>query len=179
MAELSNAVRVYQALDTDMHKLRRQNTDETSAEAERIATLLLEYADLPIVFRARACMILARSDTPGYLAWAQEAVRVIELGISQIVSKGRQPGPGEDELLAACKKVLENAEADFAEFGYPAEDEKESEEEGEVVWTVEDGWLDEKKGGAGPSQPTLVEGTDAVGAEPSAGHSTEATAGPS
>ena len=90
-------------------------------------------------------MILGRSDTPGYLQWAQEAVRVAELGISEVLKDGKEPMPGTTKLLASCKKVLENAEADFDEFGYPTEDEEEEDEDAVTIWTAEDCWLDEPK----------------------------------
>ena len=43
--------------------------------------MLLENADLPLVFRARACMILGCSSEPGYVGWAEEAVRTVKMGI--------------------------------------------------------------------------------------------------
>lgn len=88
--------------------------------------------------------------------WAKEAVRTVERGNQAMRDDGKKPGAPQMKLLAACQKVLENAEA--AEEGEDEEDEDEDEEvdddeeedneeggayeEGRLVWTLEDGWLD-------------------------------------
>ena len=43
--------------------------------------MLLENADLPLVFRARDCIILGCSSEPGYVEWAEEGVRTVKMGI--------------------------------------------------------------------------------------------------
>lgn len=66
-SHMRNSVLVYQALDTQMMDLWQQDTDAARAEAERIAKMQLENSDLPLVFRARACMMLGCASTPGYV----------------------------------------------------------------------------------------------------------------
>lgn len=59
----------------------RRDDDESRADAERTAQILLDNADLPLLIRARACMILGCSDSdPDFLKWAKEGVRVAKLG---------------------------------------------------------------------------------------------------
>jgi hypothetical protein len=97
----SNAVRMYLSLDHEMMTTRRKGIEEGDdgkfVQAERIAKvisltpnevhaeryfkMLLEHANLPLVFRARACMILGLSSEPGYVEWAEEAVCVVKTGI--------------------------------------------------------------------------------------------------
>ena len=100
--------------------------------------MLLENADLPLVFRARACMILGLSSTPGYLEWAEEAVRVVKMGIEY--SAGAT-GEAEQSLLEQCEEILRDAKADFEGLG-GYEEESGVEREGQKV-----------------DEPTEVEGT--------------------
>lgn len=58
-----------------------ENTTESAAEAKKIALMLLEKADLPLAYRARAHMILSRGDGD-YLYHAREAVRIVEKGLA-------------------------------------------------------------------------------------------------
>ena len=89
--------------------------------------MLLENADLPLVFRARACIIMGCSSQPGYVQWAEEAVRVVNMGIEYADSAG----PAEQTLLEACEQVLRDAKEDHEALGgYEEEDEEEAEQEG-------------------------------------------------
>lgn len=64
-----------------MMKAHRKDDDESRADAERTARILLSNSDLPLLIRARACMVLGCSDSaPDFLEWAKEGVRVAKLG---------------------------------------------------------------------------------------------------
>jgi hypothetical protein len=56
----------------------RKETDDGYEKSEKTARALLAHADLPLFYRARACMILGC--TPS-VAWAKEGVRSVRLGI--------------------------------------------------------------------------------------------------
>lgn len=87
-------------------RAHREETDASRAKAEDTARILLENADLPLVIRACACMILGCSDTaPDYLHWAEEGVRVAELGVANTSVVGEV----ERRLLANCKKIRDEA----------------------------------------------------------------------
>jgi len=75
-----NQMAEFKALEIEMHELLHEETPEALEECDRIANLLLSYAELPLGMRCRACIVLAAFDEPGYVEWAQEAVRVVELG---------------------------------------------------------------------------------------------------
>lgn len=87
-----NAARVNRSLDKKMRDLSRKDTDEDSAEAERIAKVLLKNADLTLFLPARACVILGSSSSPGYVEWAREGVRTVQLGIEAVRRDGRELG---------------------------------------------------------------------------------------
>ena len=63
-----------------MVQLFHNGTPEELEKCERIAKTLLGYAELPLGLRIQACIVLAGIDEPGYVEWAEEAVRVAELG---------------------------------------------------------------------------------------------------
>jgi hypothetical protein len=144
----SNAVRMCHAFDREMTtthcKGNEEEFDEKIVEAERIAKVssltpnevhadrrfkvLLEHADLHLVFRARACMILGLSSELGYVEWAEQAVRVAKTGIY-----ADDAGPEERKLLEACEEVLRDAKADSEEVGgYEEEGKKETRKELEM-----------------------------------------------
>lgn len=87
--------------------------------------MLLENADLPLAFRARACIIMGCSSQPGYVQWAEEAVRVVKMGIEY----ANGAGPAEQTLLEACEEVLRDAKKDYEELGGYEEKGEEGEEE--------------------------------------------------
>lgn len=71
---------VFEALELEMGALFDEGTPDALEKCEEIAKLLLSYAELPLGMRCRVCIELAAFDKPGYLEWAQEAMRVLELG---------------------------------------------------------------------------------------------------
>ena len=73
-------------------------------------------------------MILASGSDPGYVEWAEEAVRIIKLGIQH----AQVPGEAEDAFLKRAQEVLRLAKADYEELGGYAEDEGEAIGEGTV-----------------------------------------------
>jgi hypothetical protein len=78
-------VAIYNHLDEQMMSLHDLDTDESRAESESIARRLIVYADLPLIIRVHAHMILASGDR-AYVWHAQEAVRVVKHGIEQFGS---------------------------------------------------------------------------------------------
>ncbi|KAK4542858.1 hypothetical protein LTR36_006047 [Oleoguttula mirabilis] len=133
-------------MDESMHEFHKKGQEDKKNrdEAEHIAQILLSYADLPLVFRCRALMIMGCSEKPGYVEWAKEAVRFAELGTASA------QGPlteGDQQLLANCKTLLEQAEEDYAERGGyddgqgDVDEDTGDEDEGEVIWDSTNGWV--------------------------------------
>lgn len=83
-----NLLNTMRALDRSMLLAHRREDDAGRAEAEETAKILLEYAQLPLLIRGRAEMVLACSDKPGFLEHAKEAVRIAELGIETSTDVG-------------------------------------------------------------------------------------------
>ncbi|CZT20722.1 uncharacterized protein RCC_06580 [Ramularia collo-cygni] len=100
----NNETRAYYALDREMLTAHREERD---AHAENIARSLLEHANIPLLIRARACMVIGCSNAPDHLDMAKEAVRIAELGRSRCVS----PGDFENQLVADCREVCRGAQA--------------------------------------------------------------------
>ncbi len=89
----------------------RRGDDDSRADAESTAHILLAYPDLPLLLRARACMVLGCSDEGDFLGWAKEGLRIAELAISIASKVGRV----EEQLLKSCKSVLAEAQEAFDE----------------------------------------------------------------
>lgn len=102
---MNNTLRMYYRLDEEMWLAHREKTDEGRAKANETARILLENADLPLLLRARACMILGCSTEEDYLEWAEEGVRIGEI----IIAKAA--GEVETTLLRNCKEVTYTAYA--------------------------------------------------------------------
>lgn len=83
-----------------MMSLHDEDTETSRAESERIARRLIAHAELPLVLRVHAHMILAAGDGE-YLWHANEAVRVAKRGIEWF---GEQEAAS--ELLAKAEAVL-------------------------------------------------------------------------
>ena len=75
-----NQMAIFKALEMQMVQLLDDKTPEALEKCDEIAKDLLSYAELPLGMRCRACIVLAEFNEPGYVEWAQEAVRVVELG---------------------------------------------------------------------------------------------------
>jgi hypothetical protein len=127
-------------------------------KGKQTALALLAYADLPLLYRIRACMTLGCTPSSAY---AREGLRTMELHIQNTREKGREISEPELRLLESCKTVLRNAEAaeddedDEDEDGEGAAEDDEDEggeggelveggcyEDGRLVFTPKDGWLD-------------------------------------
>lgn len=111
-----NTMRTYYALEADMFKAHEEDRDE---EAEKTARILLENADLPLIIRAKACMILGCLDVPDFLDMAKEAVRIIDVGIAQ--TPDEEPGKHVTEMRADAARLLREAQEAFDEEGEGAE----------------------------------------------------------
>ncbi|KAF2481997.1 hypothetical protein BDY17DRAFT_300065 [Neohortaea acidophila] len=141
----SNEMRMYYELMFTMMEYHESDSEEDKAEGDSIARMLVTYANIPLLIRIRACMTLACSSDDGYVEWAQECVRLAEIAHGIATTPGQEarnaafPGEAEAELLDDARRVLQWAEADYAELGGYAgdeeeeEDEDEGEEENEVV----------------------------------------------
>lgn len=121
----TDSMRTYYALDKSMLVAHRA---EKHKEAEETARLLLGNADLPLLLRARACMVLGCGDSPDFLDMAKEGVRVAELGYSRCTD----PGELEKNLVEDCKVVLGQAQQAFDEQG--EDTEGGDDDGGELVW---------------------------------------------
>jgi hypothetical protein len=123
----------------------RKETDEGYEKGEQIARTLLADINLPLMYRARAYMILG--STPSVF-WAKEGVRTVERGIQAMRDNGKAPGAAELRLLADCQNVIEQVEAaeeddegdEDEEDGHGEEEPKK--EEGDVVQAPESGLSD-------------------------------------
>lgn len=100
----SNTIKAYYAFDEAMFKAHREDRNEY---AESTARMLIVNADLPLLIRARACMVLGCCIDPDFLDMAKEGVRIAELGYSRC----NNPGDFERTLAHSCKHVLEETHA--------------------------------------------------------------------
>ncbi|KAK5172169.1 uncharacterized protein LTR77_003807 [Saxophila tyrrhenica] len=140
----ANLLDFFYALDNSMWEKYRSDGEANYLHANETARELLSHADLPLLLRARAGVILTcTSDEPAEaLQHAQEAVRVAKL-IMDIV--GDRAGRVETQLLANCEDVLQQAqdwqpESGAVEGEAGAEGEVgEADDEGEevIVWQAE------------------------------------------
>ncbi|KAK4539172.1 hypothetical protein LTR36_001184 [Oleoguttula mirabilis] len=113
---------VYLGLNKSMHEPHKEEDEESRNEAEHIAKILISYANLLLLLRCRSLLFLGCSENPGYVEWANEAVRMAELGMST----AENPTEADYKLLEDCKQVLRQVEEDFAERGgYEEEDVEE------------------------------------------------------
>jgi hypothetical protein len=95
-----------------------KGTEEGYEKSEQTARALLAHADLPLLYRVRACITLGCTPSS---AWAREGLCIMELSIQSTRDKGREPSEPELRLLEACKTILRNAEA--------AEEEEEEDDD--------------------------------------------------
>ncbi|KAK5166651.1 uncharacterized protein LTR77_008195 [Saxophila tyrrhenica] len=113
----------------------RQGDDASVASAVHTARELLTHAELPLIIRARACMVLGCSSEPDFLEQAEEAVRIAQLATDNATSVG-QLGR---QLLEDCKTVLREAQkAHDAASAFEEEEEEPPAEDEEVVWDPDD-----------------------------------------
>ncbi|KAF7188975.1 hypothetical protein HII31_09898 [Pseudocercospora fuligena] len=75
-----NEITAYYALDEAMMTAHREENNEKAIGTARV---LLEYPELPLQLRARACMVLGCSDESDFLDMAKEAVRIAELALAR------------------------------------------------------------------------------------------------
>ncbi|PPJ59667.1 hypothetical protein CBER1_01230 [Cercospora berteroae] len=149
-----NLKRTFFALDRAMLEAHREDRDE---DAEHTARILLGYAELPLLIRARACMVLGCSGVADdALDMAKEAVRVAELGLTLIDDDLAK------QLLADCRTVLAEVEAahtqraaeeDLDELVEEAESETAEQEDGDgAKGNAEEGQAAAGEKASGPSR---------------------------
>ena len=97
-----NRISAYYALDRAMIRAHRQDNFE---HAESTARILLENADLPLLIRARACIIIGCSEEPDFLDMAEEAVRITQMGLA----RNTEPNEAMQELLEAAQECYQEA----------------------------------------------------------------------
>lgn len=74
-------------------------------QAEDIARILLEHSDLPLLYRARACSVLASACDEDSLAWAEETVRLTQL----VVENSRMDMQKKEAMLESAIAVRDQA----------------------------------------------------------------------
>lgn len=105
-----NSVAIYDHLDVQMMSLHELDTDQSRAESESIAQRLIVYADLPLIIRVHAHMILASGDR-AYVWHARKAVHVVKRGIELFGSNGSTAN-----VLAEAERLLRIAIQDLEIF---------------------------------------------------------------
>lgn len=85
--------------------------------AESTAHTLLENADLPLLIRARALIVLGCSQKADCLEMAEEAVRIVRVGMAEMERNGTPPNQEIDDLLRECEKVRDGAKEFLDEYG--------------------------------------------------------------
>ncbi|KAK5717804.1 hypothetical protein LTR15_008645 [Elasticomyces elasticus] len=128
----ASTLHVYDVLDENMFRLHDQGGDASRNESESIALTLLGHSDLPLFFRARACMILGCSVKPGYIEWAQKAVDTVQFGLQHVSNRG----PQEEKLLRNAQAVLTEARERFNEAGGYEQEESEGDGEEQTLSTA-------------------------------------------
>lgn len=105
-----NSEAVYRGIFDQMNKLHKEGNEESASKAEGIALELITHAELPLLFRAHAHMVLG-SGNGNYLFHAQEAVRVVKKGIDLF-----GPDQGTSKLLKDAEEVLRYAKHDHKQL---------------------------------------------------------------
>jgi hypothetical protein len=102
-----NSKAVYGAIFDQMNTLHEQGNEKSAAEAEAIAIDLVAHADLPLLYRTHAHMVLGCGNRDDFLWHAQEAVRIVNKGIEWFGASTTSSA-----LLSAAQDVLNNAQRD-------------------------------------------------------------------
>jgi hypothetical protein len=102
-----NSKAVYGAIFDQMNTLHEQGNEKSAAEAEAIAIDLVAHADLPLLYRTHAHMVLGCGNRDDFLWHAQEAVRIVDKGIEWFGASTTSSA-----LLSAAQDVLNNAKRD-------------------------------------------------------------------
>lgn len=98
-------------------------------------------------------MVLGCSSRPGYVEWAQEAVRITQLGIDYIEGPA---GPAELSLLESCQRVLQKARDDYTRGGgYGVDDSDADDMDVDTVEETETGAVEESSKQATPKVDVL------------------------
>ncbi|KAK4891648.1 hypothetical protein LTR27_009819 [Elasticomyces elasticus] len=157
----ANTLHVYDVLDENMFRLHDQGDDASRDESESIALTLLDHSDLPLFFRARACMILGCSIKPGYIEWAQMAVDTVQLGLQHVSNRG----PQEEKLLRNAQAVLKEAHERYNQAGGYEQQNSEGDGEEQTVGTAGEEAADPSDGAIDVDrmEEQRLEGTDQGG----------------
>jgi hypothetical protein len=106
-----NSKAVYSAAFDRMNKLREEGNEKSAAEAEAIAIELIAHADLPLLYRTQAHMVLGCGNHDNFLWHAEEAVRIVNKGIEWY---GQSPTV--TALLSDAQDVLDRAKQDYEQL---------------------------------------------------------------
>jgi hypothetical protein len=106
-----NTKAVYGAMFDQMNTLHEQGNEKSAAEAEEIAMNLIAHADLPLLYRTHAHMVLGCGNRDDFLWHAQEAVRIVNKGIEWFGESTTSSA-----LLSAAEDVLDHANRDYEQL---------------------------------------------------------------
>lgn len=106
-----NAQAIYGALFDQMNALHEEGNPKSAAEAEALAFDLIADADLPLLYRTHAHMVLGCGNHESFLWHAQEAVRLVNRGIEWYGES-----PVSSALLSDAQDVLDHALEDDEEL---------------------------------------------------------------
>lgn len=140
--------------------------------AESTAHILLENADLPLLIRARALIVLGCSQKADCLEMAEEAIRIVRVGMAEMESNGAPPNEEINDLLRECEKVRDGAKEFLDEYGDAldeldtgeAKQEQQTEEQKQEAMPEAEGEL--KKGQKASRNATDPDKTTRVGDSP-------------
>lgn len=111
-----NENRLLKMFSDQMMSLAEKDDDPSKTEARNIASMLIMRANLPLLFRVDAHIVLACGNED-YLYHAREAVRVAEWG-RELFGSGKTPEAREavEDLLDRARETLRRAERDSPEL---------------------------------------------------------------
>ena len=106
-----NSKAVYGESYARMNKLHEEGNPKSAAEAEAIAINLISHADLPLLYRTHAHMVLGCGNQDNFLWHAEEAVRIVKQGIEWFGES-----PASSALLSDARDTLDHAKQDYEQL---------------------------------------------------------------
>ncbi|KAH0287191.1 hypothetical protein M436DRAFT_85935 [Aureobasidium namibiae CBS 147.97] len=106
-----NSKAVYGESYARMNKLHEEGYPKSAADAEAIAINLISYADLPLLHRTHAHMVLGCGNQDNFLWHAEEAVRIVKQDIEWY---GESPVP--PALLSDAQDTFNHAKQDYEQL---------------------------------------------------------------
>jgi hypothetical protein len=106
-----NSKAIYGAMFNEMNTLHERGEEKSAKEAEAIAINLIAHADLPLLYRTHAHMVLGCGNRDDFLWHAQEAVRIVKKGIEWYGESTTSVA-----LLSDAQDTLDKAERDHEQL---------------------------------------------------------------